>query len=425
AEQQRRAAQCDEPGVAVGGGRPIAPIRPPWADRGPLAAIDRNPPVSERIAAASAAASVEEPAGGAAGGAAERAVNHPRVAVLEGLLEGRWAGTSPLDSHVVLFDPQGRGMVAVAHGDLATAARVAIYVPGTGADLDRAARDLQRGLALADAGRALAPATAVITWIGYRTPEFIVPVSGDGTVPWTAAAVSPQRASAGASALASFVRRLDLRDEVDVSLVGHSYGSLVAAGAARELGGVDTLVLVGSPGVGVDHAAELHADAVYSFAASGDVVAALPVFGENPDSMSFGAIRVDLRGHGSGSAVGAVAGHSSYFEPGSRSLEQLALIVSGQGGAVDRAAFDWSDWLVGTVRAGVLTGPIGPIGPIALGPAAVVFPDPVDALRAHLSPGSRLASILEGVSAGRAVVNGAIEGAAEWTLEELAEFATR
>ncbi|NLA35907.1 MAG: hypothetical protein GX868_09500, partial [Actinobacteria bacterium] len=97
AEQQRRAAQCDEPGVAVGGGRPIAPIRPPWADRSPLAAIDRDPPVSERIAAALAAASVEEIAEEAAEGAAEGAANHPRVAVLEGLLKGRWAGTSPLD----------------------------------------------------------------------------------------------------------------------------------------------------------------------------------------------------------------------------------------------------------------------------------------------------------------------------------------
>ncbi|MEK8109345.1 alpha/beta hydrolase [Micromonospora sp. M12] len=41
-------------------------------------------------------------------------------------------------------------------------------------------------------------------------------------------------------------------------MLGHSYGSLVVGVAAREHGlAADALVFVGSPGVGVSHAAEL------------------------------------------------------------------------------------------------------------------------------------------------------------------------
>lgn len=403
---------------------PAAPQVPAWArtggDLAPKASIDRNPPILRLIAAA-----LKAPNPG----------SRERVEVLTGLVEGRWTGASPIDQHVVVFDPRERGLVAVAHGDLASASRVSVYVPGTGADLDSAARDLDRGLALATAARRISPGAVVITWIGYRSPEVIAPVSGWRVTPWDDAAVSRARAVDGAAALATFVRRLDLGEHVELSLIGHSYGSLVVAGAASELGGVDDLVLVGSPGVGVTRASDLSAEAVYSLAAANDAIAAVPVFGETPDSMSFGATRVDVGevgpgGAAQGSAYGstpgsalrstlrstlgsAIGGHGGYFEPGSRSLQQLALIAAGQGESVSEAPFDWSGWAADAARRSLAAGVVGA--------PAMALPDPLEALRSQASPGSRLASIVEGLSAARAVADGGLELAAEWALEEMVD----
>ncbi|MDU0292602.1 alpha/beta hydrolase, partial [Saccharothrix longispora] len=123
-------------------------------------------------------------------------------------------------------------------GDLARAAHVAVLVPGSDVDerrfaatVGRMAREL-----FAAAGR---DDLAVVAWLGYRTP------SGLGVD-----AASGRLARAGAGALDGYLRALPGR----VRLVCHSYGSVVC-GLARPR--VADVVLLGSPGVRADSAADL------------------------------------------------------------------------------------------------------------------------------------------------------------------------
>jgi hypothetical protein len=94
---------------------------------------------------------------------------------------------------------------------------------------------------------------------------------------------------------------------------------------------VRDIVLVGSPGTGVDSAAALRTPArVWAARGAGDWVAEVPHthadlfgatvgFGTDPVSPAYGA-RVFAAGEG---------GHSDYFKPGSVSLGNLARIVLG------------------------------------------------------------------------------------------------
>ncbi|MBO1419405.1 alpha/beta hydrolase, partial [Streptomyces sp. FH025] len=80
---------------------------------------------------------------------------------------------------VLAFDPRGRGQVAEVHGDLTTARRTAVIVPGSDIDLqsfDRATdpygtpSGMARALRQATEELATDSRTAVIAWAGYTTP---------------------------------------------------------------------------------------------------------------------------------------------------------------------------------------------------------------------------------------------------------------
>jgi pimeloyl-ACP methyl ester carboxylesterase len=139
------------------------------------------------------------------------------------------------------------------------------------------------------------------------------------------------------------------------TVLGHSYGSLVVGVAAARPGlAADSVVFVGSPGVGVDSVSQLHAPPgqVWSTTSRTDVIqyvalapggvaadvaraAALPVvgplaafglpeddlwFGRNPSDQDFGA-RVFGSQHD--------AGHLGYWDPGRPALDNLARIALG------------------------------------------------------------------------------------------------
>ena len=123
-----------------------------------------------------------------------------------------------------------------------------------------------------------------------------------------------------------------------MSLLCHSYGTVVCGSAARGLD-MDELVLLGSPGTGVDSAARLRTSArVWAARGADDWVAHVPHarahffgttvgFGRDPMNPAFGA-HVFAAGRG---------GHSDYFKPGSVSLDNLARIVLGDTSEVTRA----------------------------------------------------------------------------------------
>jgi len=224
------------------------------------------------------------------------------------------------------FDPRGAGRAVEVLGDPATAQRIAIVVPGADNDLGNydsvkfvggSARSLYE-----QAGR-LSPGArpAVVAWLGYdppRTPGLSV--------------LSAERADKGSRALVSFTRELRaLNPSVELTLVCHSYGSVVCAKAAPDVRASD-IALIGSPGTTADRAADLSpstrfsATRVWAARSGGDWTRFVPNarffklgFGRDPVSREFGA-RPFPAGNGT---------HADYFKPGGESVHNLALIALG------------------------------------------------------------------------------------------------
>jgi hypothetical protein len=238
---------------------------------------------------------------------------------------------------LLAYDPtawSGRGRVEIAYGDPSRAQDVAYVVPGLGTRADphldgfdetawqvyvaaRTARVPGR------AGPVAPRTTATVAWLGYRTPD----------VPQVAFA---HRAVVGARALAAEVaslRRSRGEEQPHVTVVGHSYGSVVAGVATRRRAGdVDDLVLVGSPGAGADRADGLGVTGghVWVGAAGSDEVSHLSRFGTDPAAAAFGAHRFPAEP----SAAATDGAHSGYLAVGSQSLAAVGLVVASHGGAV-------------------------------------------------------------------------------------------
>jgi hypothetical protein len=229
---------------------------------------------------------------------------------------------------VLFFNPTGQGVAAMVIGNLATATRVAILVPGSDTTL---ATFFSRGSsspgggaeALAAEARQLDPGErlAVIAWLGYPAPAMLSPgvlTSGD--------------ASQGAQALRPLVTELAERGD-QVALLCHSYGSVVCGLAAPHLPVTDIAVF-GSPGMDASSVASLHTGArVWAGREADDDVKYVPHiqlfglgFGADPMSPGFGA-RIFATGDG---------GHSGYLDPGSVSLRNLTYIALGDPAAVTR-----------------------------------------------------------------------------------------
>ncbi|MGC9540088.1 alpha/beta hydrolase [Streptomyces sp. UG1] len=223
------------------------------------------------------------------------------------------------------FDGRGAGLATEVFGDLAHADRIAVLVPGSDTSIDTYDRFRDAARALYERLTSEVPqgtGTAVVAWLGYETP---------GTVSTTVTTTG--RAEQAAPKLREFIRRLRAvtGQEARLSLLCHSYGSVVCGRAASHLD-VDDIALVGSPGTGADTAAALHTPArVWAARGGDDWVAEVPHvsvdllgttvgFGTDPISPSFGA-RVFAAGDG---------GHSDYFRPGSTSLANLTRIVLGE-----------------------------------------------------------------------------------------------
>ncbi|WP_458244893.1 alpha/beta hydrolase [Streptomyces sp. MAI_2237] len=236
---------------------------------------------------------------------------------------------------LLAFDGRGEGRATEVFGDLTHASRVAVLVPGSDTSLDTWGRFRATAVALRQRLLREAPhgtGTAVVAWLGYTTPATV-----STTVLTTA------RAEEAAPRLRDLLAQLHglARPDAHVSLLCHSYGTVVCGRSAARLSGlgVSDIVLVGSPGTGVDSAADLRTRArVWAARGDDDWIADVPHlrtdffgttvgFGTDPVSPAFGA-RVFAAGGG---------GHSDYFRPGSASLANLARIVLGETREVSHA----------------------------------------------------------------------------------------
>jgi len=265
---------------------------------------------------------------------------------------------------------EGNGRAIVSYGNPDTAKNVSTYVPGlnTSLDEDFAKNDLKRALDTAKGSRYHDPSSAAVAWLGYDAPQAVdgfssLSVAGDG------------RAVEGGKRLSEFTAGLSATNENEdphLTAIGHSYGSRTVGAAATQQGGgipgIDDIVLVGSPGVGVDHAEDLGVGKEHVFvgAAENDVVTVLPSkqqaaagavgswfgpllyvagdvadqgdddlwFGKDPASESFGAkrFRVDDGPGLVGDFGPSIAAHSQYFDPkrDAVSAHNISLISAGR-----------------------------------------------------------------------------------------------
>lgn len=143
----------------------------------------------------------------------------------------------------LFFDGRDGGRAAEVFGDLATARRIAIVVPGSDTNLDKYGH-LHGGALRLHAE--LGERSAVIAWLGYRTPATT-----------SLGALTPELAETGARDLRTFVRELRAATPgARISLLCHSYGAAVCGRAAPGLD-VSAIVFAGAPGAAVDDAAEL------------------------------------------------------------------------------------------------------------------------------------------------------------------------
>ncbi|MFC9298760.1 alpha/beta hydrolase [Streptomyces sp. NPDC057011] len=248
------------------------------------------------------------------------------------------------------FDGSGMGRAIVSIGNPDTADNVVTYVPGTFAELESIDGDITRAEKLQSRAERedAAHSTASIVWLGYDAPQAI---TTDATeTKWADKAEEP---------LGNFIQGIEEANHresgVNQTLLGHSYGSLVAGQTMRSHVDlpVDNAIMVGSPGVGVDHAKDLNipADRVFAATAKNDLINLAPppagplaplnpkaymeffddhsiVHGTDPVSDDFGGVVFDVpAGKFPGTNWESMPAHSQYWD--AEPLGSLAKIVTG------------------------------------------------------------------------------------------------
>jgi pimeloyl-ACP methyl ester carboxylesterase len=247
--------------------------------------------------------------------AAEVEGDAERVALLQVL--------ASLEGDILLYRPQLQHY-AVLFGDLETSRHVAVVVPGVGDGTNLCLDWIPGARNLYDA----AEGTAVVLWKGYDNPADLVAAAAE-TIECNEDLIT------AADDLTAFVHSLGLEPDQSVTVVAHSFGSIVTGAALADCGLVVTdVVVAGSPGMTVDELRQLHLQEGHFFAeqAPGDPVAELGMFGTAPASSTFGGTRMSTNAPGHK----AVMAHSSYFAPGSEALENIVDVVTGRYSSVLR-----------------------------------------------------------------------------------------
>lgn len=270
---------------------------------------------------------------------AELSGDTAKVKLLKGLLR--------TGSSLVMYDPS-KDHYGVLWGNI-DASHIALFVPGVGDDGNvpgwvNSAKTIQT-----TAG----PDSAVIMWKGYDDP-------GDHGTLDKATAGFTGRAETGATALTAFsTGGLQLGSNQSLTIVAHSYGSVVAGVALANDGLQPTnVVTAGSPGMTVDEVSELHLKPGQFFAeqAPGDFVANnLAGFGNDPTSPTFGGTRLATNAPG----MPSVSGHSDYFDPGTKAVQDIAAVIDGKVTQSDIQHPGASDYAGAAAR--ILVNPLGPV----------------------------------------------------------------
>lgn len=274
-------------------------------------------------------------------------------------------------------DPPAQGAVAISLGNLDTAADVAVVVPGVGnsptaigdslATVGRLGDEVQQ-----QGGRDRGP-TATVLWFGYDIPASWPSDAGTTSLAQKIAdsglALNAVNADTAADRLRAFTGTLRtvIPQAASLTLIGHSWGSIVVSQALRKMGrsaGVSRAVSMGSPGAGYlvstanDYAA-VDASEVYVVALPGDPVptgfvdsladTAIPLapmlrrklfgadpgpYGVDPAAPDFGATVIDVPSAHRAAFGYSLANHSLDNYLDGESLAAVAAVVAGNGAEV-------------------------------------------------------------------------------------------
>ncbi|MGA4955798.1 alpha/beta hydrolase [Streptomyces lavendulocolor] len=173
---------------------------------------------------------------------------------------------------------EGNGRAIISYGNPDTSRNVSAYVPGLGTKLDGEFVEdtMKRAEDTAIGARRLDPSSASIIWLGYDAPQHLdVATAAD--------------AENGAPAYNRFMASLEATNsntDSHLTAIGHSYGSFTVGTAAKQsdgIPGVDDVILLGSPGVGVDRAEDLGVakEHVFVGSADNDLVTRMPAGQQN------------------------------------------------------------------------------------------------------------------------------------------------
>ncbi len=244
---------------------------------------------------------------------------------------------------LVSLDTGSPSRAAIVVGDLASADYVSYMVPGMFFTIDgqvgdwaNTATDLYREQVgwlkyFASTDATLKDKTvATVAWIGYETPHLLTVGSLD-------------LAYQGAEYLTQDIEALQSLRQTStpfVSVIGHSYGSTAAMIALQQRTfQIDAFAVVGSPGSAAQSvsALDVRGGNMYVGEAAWDPVVNTAFYGSDPGAASYGAHPMSVDGGTdpiTHRGLSASYGHNGYFDVGSESLRNLALIGIDKGGFV-------------------------------------------------------------------------------------------
>ncbi|MEU5431352.1 alpha/beta hydrolase [Streptomyces olivoreticuli] len=270
---------------------------------------------------------------------------------------------------LLVYDPgygEGRGVAAWAVGNIETADFVAVVVPGMGSSLEsfheeaHRARSLYRqcreilGLTPEPRNETEADPVAVIAWQGYKAPRLHPEVASA-----TLARQGGDRLREDLEQWRRYWRNSTARKTLDkppspqLTISALSYGSVVAGYAAAAGAAPDSLVLLGSPGTGrrAQHL-NVPADQIFTAGTDTDIISMLDWFSIDPTHERYGDVTRMKAGYRWTGATDLLASywklteswlgrnirgaHTSYYDPGTESLANIARVTTGKPQEVTR-----------------------------------------------------------------------------------------
>lgn len=229
------------------------------------------------------------------------------------------------------FSARRGGRMIEVVGDLGPHTEaVAVYVPGTGTNLDMSHVNTDVAVDLVEAGGGR---LAVVAFLDGEFPQDIM---ADGGRPRYAEAMAPR--------LVRFCREVDRVMEIEcpgaaLTVVGHSYGGRIV-GTAERLGlRADRVIYAESPdlGVGVSGPADWRSPGPvrrFSFTAPGDPVELLQVRSGlrrswSTSDLADGAVRLDTGFFADGTPVYGTRGHGGVFDRGCGAFDAMLTVMLG------------------------------------------------------------------------------------------------